>query len=91
MTRPSRGFLSQKCRFCNRIGHGKSPDEKTRKKLCKAFGQTCFKCEGTGHFANVCTVKKEDAKSIAVAAVEEKEESKVTKAEFLSVKAGPHV
>ena len=54
-------------------------------------GKTCFKCEGTGHFANVCTVKKEDAKSNAVAAVEEKYESKVTKAKFLSVKAGPPV
>ena len=32
------GDSKQKCKFCNRIGHGKNPDEKTRKKLCKAFG-----------------------------------------------------
>ena len=40
------------------------------------------------HFANVCTKMKEDTKSNAVAPVEEMEESK---AEFLSVKAGPPV
>ena len=69
------GNSKKKCKFCNRTGHGKNPDEQTRKKLCKAFGQTCYKCEGSGHFANVCTVKKEEAKSNAMAAVEEKEES----------------
>ena len=82
------GISKQKCKFCNRIGHGKNPDEKTRKKLCKAFGKTCFKCEGTDNFANVCTVKKEDAKSNAVAVVEERKESN---AKFLSVKTGPNV
>ena len=66
------GYSQKLCKFCNRIGHGKNPDEKTRKKLCKAFG--------TGHFANARTVKKEDAKSNAVAAVEEKEKPKATKA-----------
>ena len=50
------GNSKKKCTFCNRTGHGKNPDEQTRKKLCKAFGQTCYKCEGSGHFANVCTV-----------------------------------
>ena len=77
------GYSQKKCKFCTSIGHGKNPDE-----LVKAFGQTCYKYEGSGHFANVCTVKKEDAKSNAMAAVEEKDESK---AEFMSVKAGPHV
>ena len=81
------GNSMKKCKFCNRTGHGRIPDEQTRKKLCKAFGQTCYKCEGSGHFANVCTVKKEEAKSNAMAAVEEKNESK---AKFSSIKAGPH-
>ena len=82
------GGSKQKCKFCNKTGHGKNPEEKTRKKLCRAFGQTCFRCKGMDHFANVCTKMKEDAKSNAVAAVEEKEESR---AEFLSLKAGPQV
>ena len=80
------GNSKKKCKFCNRIGHGKNPDEQTRKKLCKAFGQTCFKCEGSGHFANVCTVKKEEAKSNAMAAVEENGESRAL---FTSIRAGP--
>ena len=82
------GESKQRCQYCNRIGHEKNPDEKTRKKLCKAFGLTCFKCKGSGHFSYVCPVKKEDAKSNAVAAVEEKKESN---AKFLSVKVEPHV
>ena len=35
------GNSKQKCKFCNRMVHGKYPNEKTRKKLSKAFGQTC--------------------------------------------------
>ena len=79
------GESKQRCQYCNRVGHEKNPDEKTRKKLCKAFGLTCFKCKGSGHFATVCPVKKEDAKSNAVAAVEEKKESN---AKFLSARPG---
>ena len=29
------GGSKHRCKFCNRIGHGKNPEEKTRKKLCK--------------------------------------------------------
>ena len=75
----------QRGQYCNRVGH---PDEKTRKQLCKAFGQTCFKCKETGYFSYVCPVKKGIAKSNAVATVEEKKESN---AKFMSVKTRPNV
>ena len=63
------GVPKKKCNYCNRTGHGRNPDEQTRKKLWKAYGKTCYKCEGSGHFANVCKVK-EDAKSNAMTAVQ---------------------
>ena len=40
----------------------------------------------SGHFANVCTVKKEGAKSDVMAAVKGEKESA-----FYSVKTGPHL
>ena len=59
------GIPKKKYKYCDRVGHGRNPDEQTRKKLCKAYGKTCYKCEGSGHFANACKVK-EDAKSNAI-------------------------
>ena len=47
-----------KCKFCTRTGHERNPYEHTRKKFCKAYRQFFYKCEGSGHFANVCTGKK---------------------------------
>ena len=61
------GDPKKKCKYCGRTEHGRNPNEQTRKDSCKAFGKTCYKCEGSGHFANVCTGKKENAKSNAVA------------------------
>ena len=69
------GDPKKKCKYCGRTGQGRDPNEQTRKDLCKAYGKTCYKCEGSGHFANVCTGKKENAKSNAVAVVQEEEES----------------
>ena len=43
--------------------------------MCKAYGKTCYKCEGSGHYAKVCKGKKEDAKSNAVAIVHEDDKS----------------
>ena len=82
------GKSKPRCKYCNGVGHGNIPDETTRKKRCKAFGQTCYRCQGSGHFSTVCPSKKEDAKSNAVAAVEERKEST---AKFMSVKTGPDV
>ena len=82
------GDPKQRCKYCYVVGHGKNPDDKTRKKLCRAFRLTCFKCPGKGHVASVCPNKKEDTKSNAVATVEEKEEPKDDEAKFLSVKVG---
>ena len=48
------GKSRPRCKYCNGVGHGSIPDEITRKKQCKAFGMTCFKCKGSGHFAAVC-------------------------------------
>ena len=48
------GGSKKKCKFCNKTGHGKNPEEKTRKKLCRAFGQTCFRCKGSWDHGSFC-------------------------------------
>ena len=58
----------------------------------QSFRVTCYKCKGSGHYFKVCPDKKEDAKSNAVAVVEEKEDPEATnEAKFLSVQVGPHI
>ena len=43
--------MAVKCKFCNRKGHGRNPDIKTRKNSCPAYGKICFKCNKSDHFA----------------------------------------
>ena len=69
------GKLKKKSKYCDRTVHGRNPDEQTMRNLCKATGKTCYKCEGSGHMANVCTVKKEDSKSNAMTAVQGEDKS----------------
>ena len=46
-----------RCVYCNKVGHGKTPSEETRKKSCKAWGLTCHKCKEQNHMAYVCKKK----------------------------------
>ena len=70
------GKLKKKSKYCDRTVHGRNPDEQTMKNLCKAYGKACYKCEGSGHLANVCTVNKEDSKSNARTAVQGEDKSR---------------
>ena len=79
------GASKKKCKFCGWSGHGRSPDEPTRKKSCKAYGQTCYKCEGPNHFANMCVSKKVVAKNNALAT--DGSEKVNSEASFLAIKA----
>lgn len=82
------GEKGDKCRFCDRSGHGKNPDTKTRKKSCPAFGKSCFKCEKTHHFSSVCKGKKSEedaAKTNAITAASDKEE--ILPATFFAINA----
>ena len=44
--------------------------------MCKVYRKTCYKCKGSGHLVNVCTAKKEDAKSNAMTAVQGEDKSR---------------
>ena len=88
MSRTSRGVPSKNLSFVTRQDTGRILRRKQEKSYAELLGKLVSDARDHGvmdHFANVC---KEDAKSNAVAPVEEMEESK---AEFLSVKAGPPV
>ena len=40
------------CGFCNNTSHNANGfSEEVRKKLCKAFGQTCNKCQKINHLS----------------------------------------
>ena len=89
-----------KCKFCNRKGHGRNPDIKTRKSSCPAYGKICFKCNKSDHFAtgSVCKSKKlrdvgekrEAAENNAAVAKETEEAKNSEPAQFfgLSLKVG---
>ena len=55
--------LSQKksCWRCLGTGHNGRDSAKIRQAQCKAFNATCRKCNKTGHFAQKCKFKVEDA------------------------------
>ena len=42
------------CKFCGSPRHSQSNGYEDRKRLCKAFGQSCSKCNKKNHFAAVC-------------------------------------
>ena len=42
------------CKFCGGPRHSPSNNYEDRKRLCKAFGQSCAKCSKKHHFAAVC-------------------------------------
>jgi len=42
----------KQCSFCGKAGHGNSTSE--RKKYCKAFGLTCWKCLKMNHVDKMC-------------------------------------
>ena len=42
------------CKFCGKPRHSQSNSYEDRKRMCKAFGQSCAKCNKKHHFAAVC-------------------------------------
>ena len=45
------------CEYCGNSGHGKSPEEKTRRKECPAYSQFCGKCRAKSHFKSTASVR----------------------------------
>ena len=60
------GNIKKKCKYCDRTGHGRNPDEQKKTTLCKAYPKT---------------IKKESAKSNAGAVVQEEDKSTAVKDE----------
>ena len=46
-----------KCKFCGRRGHGKSPNFDLKKASCPAFDNKCQNCMRKGHYKGFCTKK----------------------------------
>ena len=42
------------CKFCGETRHTPANTSGDRRKLCKAFGRTCSKCQKKNHFASSC-------------------------------------
>ena len=42
------------CRYCGRVGHGKSPKPEARERKCPAWGQKCSGCDKKGHSKKCC-------------------------------------
>ena len=61
------------CEYCGLPGHGKSSEEKTRRKECPAYSQFCGKCGAKGHFKSTC--KKGSKASVRAATGQNSDES----------------
>uniref|UniRef100_A0AAV2JCK1 Telomerase-binding protein EST1A n=1 Tax=Knipowitschia caucasica TaxID=637954 RepID=A0AAV2JCK1_KNICA len=42
------------CIYCGETGHGKTPQWRTRRAECPAYGKTCRKCSRQNHFDKAC-------------------------------------
>ena len=49
-----RGGGPQKCKYCNRTGHGRNPNPEERKQRCPAHNKVCGECNKRGHLSSVC-------------------------------------
>ena len=67
----------EKCRYCNRPGHGSSPGEAARKQSCPAWNATCHKCERKGHFRVSCKSKPKSTSAVSAGSKAKKEEGEV--------------
>jgi hypothetical protein len=45
---------SEKCKFCGKRGHGKSPNFDLKKASCPGFNNKCKQCMRKGHFQDFC-------------------------------------
>ena len=73
----------QKCKFCNRRGHGSSPGYEKKKADCPAFDKTCKVCGGIGHFAKTKACSKKNVKVEKVVLMQH--ETKVDKKKSVTV------
>ena len=82
------GTTQERCRYCNRPGHGSSPGEAARKQSCPAWNATCHKCEKKGHFKAACKGKSKPTSTVSSAGKakdEEVEVNTISSADFCSM------